>query len=81
MAAGIKKPDHRTPVPRLWGRNSLGVSVRVEVLLDKYRSAQATHRLLSYFAPLSLGTVTGGLQRLASLVCTVRRGPARQTVV
>ena len=47
------------------------MSVWVEILLDKYLYAQATHRLLSDFAhlgcPLSQGTVTGGLQRLAPL--------------
>jgi len=45
--------------------------VWVEILLDKYLNAQATHRLLSDWAhlgcPLSLGTVSGGLQRLAPL--------------
>jgi transposase len=43
----------------------------VEILLDKYLYAQATHRWLLDFAhlgcPLSQGTVTGGLQRLAPL--------------
>ena len=59
------------PAPRVLQRNNLGVSVWVEILLDKYLNAQATHRLLSDWAhlgcPLSQGTVTGGLQRLVPL--------------
>jgi transposase len=59
------------PAPRVLNRNNLGVSVWVEILLDKYLYAQATHRWLLDFAhlgcPLSQGTVTGGLQRLAPL--------------
>jgi transposase len=60
-----------SPAPRVLPRNNLGVSVWVELLLDKYLSSQATHRRLNDFAhlgfPLSQGTVTGGLQRLAPL--------------
>ena len=60
-----------SPAPRVLSRNNLGVSVWVEILLDKYLYAQATHRLLGDFThlgcPLSQGTVTGGLQRLAPL--------------
>lgn len=60
-----------SPAPRVLPRNNLGVSVWVEILLDKYLSSQATHRRLNDFAdlgfPLSQGTVTGGLQRLAPL--------------
>ena len=60
------------PAPRVLGRNNLGVSVWVEILLDKYLHAQATHRRLSDWihlgCPLSQGTVTGGLQRLAPLL-------------
>ena len=59
------------PAPRVLNRSNLGVSVWVEILLDKYLYAQATHRWLLDFAhlgcPLSQGTVTGGLQRLAPL--------------
>jgi len=57
--------------PRLFNRNNLGVSVWVEIVLDKYLYTQSTHRLLSDLAhlgcPLSQGTVTGGLQRLRPL--------------
>ncbi len=67
--------EHRiitaSPAPRVLPRNNLGVSVWVEILLDKYLSSQATHRRLNDFAhlgfPLSQGTVTGGLKRLAPL--------------
>jgi transposase len=59
------------PAPRVLPRNNLGVSVWVEILLDKFLSAQATNRLLNDFAlrgcPLSQGTATGGLKRLAPL--------------
>lgn len=59
------------PAPRVLKRSNLGVSVWVEILLDKYLNAQSTHRLLNDWAhlgyPLSQGTVTGGLQRLTPL--------------
>ncbi len=68
---GKKQIITASPAPRVLPRNNLGVSVWVEILLDKYLSSQATHRLLNDFAhlgfPLSQGTVTGGLQRLAPL--------------
>ena len=68
---GKKSLVTASPAPRVLSRNNLGISVWVEILLDKYLYAQATHRLLSDFAhlgyPLSQGTVTGGLQRLAPL--------------
>ncbi|MCP4828954.1 MAG: IS66 family transposase [Proteobacteria bacterium] len=68
---GKKSIITASPAPRVLNRNNLGVSVWVEILLDKYLQAQATHRWLLDFAhlgcPLSQGTVTGGLQRLAPL--------------
>ena len=68
---GKKSIITASPAPRVLNRNNLGVSVWVEILLDKYLQAQATHRWLLGFAhlgcPLSQGTVTGGLQRLAPL--------------
>lgn len=68
---GKKQIITASPAPRVLPRNYLGVSVWVEILLDKYLSSQATHRRLNDFAhlgfPLSQGTVTGGLQRLAPL--------------
>lgn len=69
---GVKNIITASPAPRVFNRNDIGVSVWVEILLDKYLNAQATHRLLNNFAslgyPLSPGTVTGGLQRFAPLL-------------
>jgi len=58
--------------PRLIPRTRLGVSVWVELLLDKYQQAQATHRYLNYLAslgcPISQGTITGGLALIAPML-------------
>ena len=55
--------------PRLLSKNTLTESVWSEVLLDKFLYARPTHRLLEYYKtlgfPISQGTITGGLQRLA----------------
>lgn len=59
------------PVPRLIPKSSLGVTVWVEVLLGKYLYATPTHRLCADLknlgAPVAMGTLTGGLKKLASL--------------
>src|SRR5262245_12842159 len=59
------------PAPRVLPKSSLGVSVWVTVLLDKYLSYRPTYRLLADLRTqgldLSLGTVTDGLQRLVPL--------------
>jgi transposase len=59
------------PAPRVLPRNTLGVSVWVTVLLDKYLFYRPTYRLLADLRTqdlgLSLGTVTDGLQRLLPL--------------
>lgn len=59
------------PPKRLIARGKLGISVWVQVLLDKFLYCRPTHRLLaelkSYGLPLSQGTVTGGLKALAPL--------------
>lgn len=59
------------PAPRLIPKSSLGVSVWVEVLLQKYQHSIPTNRLCSDLktlgAPISQGTITGGLQKLAPL--------------
>ena len=59
------------PAPRLIPKSPLGVSVWVEVLLQKYQYAIPTNRLCTDFktlgAPISQGTITGGLQKLAPL--------------
>jgi len=57
--------------PRVIPKNNLGVSVLVEILLDKFCFYRPTYRLLSDWRTrgldLSLGTVTGCLRRLAPL--------------
>ena len=59
------------PAPRVIPKSSLGVSVWTRVLLDKYLSSRPTHRLCEELRhdglPLSQGTLTDGLQRLAGL--------------
>jgi transposase len=59
------------PAPRVIPKSSLGVSVWVAILLDKYLSYRPTYRLLADLhtqgLDLALGTVTDGLQRLVPL--------------
>ena len=59
------------PAPRLYPRNSVGISVWVEVLLGKFLFSTPTNRLctdLGYQGlPISQGTITGGLKRLSEL--------------
>jgi transposase len=59
------------PAPRVLPKSNLGVSIWVEVLLDKFRSYNPTHRLLADWRSLGLnlpsGTVTSGLKRLGPL--------------
>jgi transposase len=59
------------PVPKLIPKGLLGVSVWVEILLDKYSSHRPTERLLASWRQLDLdlaaGTVTTGLERLEPL--------------
>jgi transposase len=59
------------PPPRLIPNGALGVSVWVQLLLDKYASYRPTHRLLAhwrlYGLDLAPGTITDGLQRLLPL--------------
>jgi len=57
--------------PRLIPKSSLGISVWVEVLLRKYLYAIPTNRLCADLSnlgvPMALGTLTGGLEKLAPL--------------
>lgn len=57
--------------PKLIAKSRFGVSVWVEILLDKFVSQRPTERLLEQWRLLGLdlaaGTVTGGLQRLEPL--------------
>jgi transposase len=59
------------PAPKLIPKGLLGVSVWVEILLDKYASYRPTERLLGHWQlldfPVAAGTVAGGLQRLEPL--------------
>jgi transposase len=59
------------PAPKLIPKGVLGVSVWVEVLLDKFASYRPTERLLAQWRLLGLdvaaGTVAGGLERLEPL--------------
>lgn len=58
-------------VPRVLPHSPLGISVWVQVLLDKYNYCRATHKQLddlrSHGLGLASGTVIGGLKRLAGL--------------
>src|SRR4051794_29816162 len=60
-----------SPAPKLIPKGLLGVSVWVEILLDKFASHRPTERLLSQWRWLGLdvaaGTVAGGLERLEPL--------------
>jgi transposase len=62
-------------VPRVLPHSPLGVSVWVQILLDKYNYARATHKQLddlrSHGLDLASGTVIGGLKRLAPLFAPV----------
>ena len=59
------------PATRLFPKTSLGISVWVEVLLDKFLFSTPTNRLcadLGYHGfTISQGTITGGLKRLPEL--------------
>jgi transposase len=63
------------PLPKLIPKGRLGVSVWVEILLDKFFSHRPTERLLGQWRLLGLdlapGTVTDGLQRLEPLFTPV----------
>jgi transposase len=63
------------PAPKLLPRSLLGVSVWVEVLLDKFDSYRPTQRLLEQWRLLGLdlagGTLTDGLRRLEPLFAPV----------
>ncbi len=58
-------------VPRVLPHSRFGISVWVQILLDKYNYCRATHKQLddlrSHGLDLASGTVTSGLQRLAPL--------------
>jgi transposase len=57
-------------VPRVLPHSRLGISVWVQILLDKYNYARATHKQLDdlrgHGLDLASGTLTSGLKRLAA---------------
>lgn len=59
------------PVPKLIPKSSLGISIWITVLLDKYLYQHPTHRLVAQLQThglhLCAGTLTAGLQKLAPL--------------
>jgi transposase len=58
-------------VPRVLPHSRLGISVWVQILLDKYNYCRATHKQLDdlrgHGLDLASGTITSGLKRLAAL--------------
>ncbi len=60
------------PAPKLIPKARYGISVWVEILLDKYHSYRPTERLLTSWrllgSDLAAGTVTDGLERLEILL-------------
>ncbi len=56
-------------VPRVFARSPLGISVWVQILLDKYNYSRANHKhledLRDHGLDLASGTVIGGLKRLS----------------
>jgi transposase len=62
-------------VPRVLPHSPLGISVWVQILLDKYNYCRAMHKQLddlrSHGLGLASGTVIGGLKRLATLFAPV----------
>ena len=72
---GVPRTVTAPPPPKLIPKGLLGVSVWVEILLDKFFSHRPTERLLAQWGLLGLdlapGTVTDGLQRLEPLFTPV----------
>ena len=75
------------PTPRVFAKGMLGVSIWVNLLLDKYLFYRPTYRLLADWETLgldlSLGTVTDGLKHLIPLFepvyeALVRRSQAQE---
>jgi transposase len=69
--SGCRRTVTAPPPPKLIPKGRLGVSVWVEILLDKFVSHRPTERLLAQWRLLGLdlapGTVTDGLQHLEPL--------------
>jgi transposase len=59
------------PPPKIIPRSPFGITIWEHLLLGKFLHAQPLHRILrqmrDYGLPLAMGTMTGGLQRIAPL--------------
>ena len=73
------------PFPRLITRSPYGISIRVDILLNKFQYSQPTHRHLQDLKdrslPLSPGTVAGGLQSIAPLFEPIMAGLHQQQMI
>jgi transposase len=69
---------------KLIPKGRYGISLWVEILLDKYAFMRPTHRLLSdlrtHGIDLSLGTVTGGIKQLAPVFESIREEIIRKNL-
>ena len=74
--AGVPRVVTAPAPSRLIPKGILGVSIWVQVLLDKYRFHRPTYRLLedlsTHGLELAQGTITDGLKRLAPLFAPLR---------
>lgn len=68
---GVKGIITAPPAPRLIPKGSIGISIWTEVLINKFLFSRATYNLCIDYAyrglPLSPGTLTGGLKKIAPL--------------
>lgn len=59
------------PAPRIYPKCTIGISVWVEVLINKFLFSRASYNLCTDYAyrglPLAPGTLTGGLKKIAPL--------------
>lgn len=62
--------------PKIIPRSPYGTSIWVEILLGKYLHSQPLNRILQNFKslglPISSGTITGGMQRIADLMKPIK---------
>ena len=68
---GVAELITAPPAPRLIPKTSVGISVWIEVLINKFLFCRATYNLCTDYAyrglPIAPGTLTGGLKRIAPL--------------
>ncbi len=69
---GVPRLITAPPAPRLIPKSAVGISIWTEVLLNKYLFSRATNNLCTDYSyrglPIALGTLTGGLKRIAPLL-------------